>query len=252
MKLLEVKNMSKLFGGLVAVDNLNLRVGEGELVGLIGPNGSGKTTTLNCIAGFHSPTTGEIVFKGENITGLKPHQVAARHLSRTFQLTTLFPKMTVLQCVMTGLHMTIGTNIWAVVVPSRGSNRKENIFRDEALAILDFVGLTSEKDAVCESISNYSRRCLALAIALATKPSMLLIDEVVAGTSAEETVKIMELIAKIRQSGITILLVEHNMRVVMGLCDRIIVLNFGAKIAEGTPAEIASNRDVQRAYLGGG
>jgi len=251
MKLLELKTMSKLFGGLIAVDNLSLEVGEQELVGLIGPNGSGKTTTLNCIAGFYPPSKGEILFKGENISGLKPHKIASRGLARTFQLTTLFPRVTVLQCVMTGLHMAIRTNIWDVVAPIRGGNQKENIVRDEALAILDFVGLTSERDAVCESISNYSRRRLALAIALSTKPSMLLIDEVVAGTSAEETVKIMELIDKIRQSGVTILIIEHNMRVIMGLCDRIIVLNFGAKIAEGTPAEIASNKDVQQAYLGG-
>lgn len=250
MKLLELETMSKLFGGVVAVDNLSLEVDEQELVGLIGPNGSGKTTTLNCIAGFYAPSKGEIIFRGENITGLKPHEIASRGLARTFQLATLFPRVTVLQCVMTGLHTKLGTNFWGVVAHTRDGKRKESIARDEALAMLDFVGLTSEKDAVCGSISNYSRRRLALAIALATKPSLLLIDELAAGMSAEETVKIMGMIAKIRQSGVSILLVEHNMRLIMGLCDRIVVLNFGVKIAEGTPAEIASNIDVQQAYLG--
>ena len=160
MKVLAVKRMSKLFGGLTAVDNLSFEVGEKELVGLIGPNGSGKTTALNCIAGFYPPTRGEIIFKGENIAGLKPQEVAASGLGRTFQLTSLFPEVNVFECVMTALHMKVGTSFWEIVMRTTSRNKKENIARSEALGILEFLELTSEKDKLCGTISNYSRKRL--------------------------------------------------------------------------------------------
>jgi branched-chain amino acid transport system ATP-binding protein len=250
--LLEIKNVTKLFGGLRAVDNVSLEVTEKELVGLIGPNGSGKTTLVNCIAGFYHPDDGDVFCMGENITRLRPHQIAARGLTRTFQAIP-FPMrntVTVLEYVMVGLHLKIGVNLAEAVARTRGGNRKENIARDIASETLDFMGLTSQKDTLYGSLNNYSRRCVSLAIALVSKPSLLLIDEIVAGMSAEETAETMELIRKVRHSGVTILLIEHNMRVIMGLCDRIVVLNFGVKIAEGTPAETAANKEVQKAYLG--
>ncbi len=250
MTVLEVKEMTMAFGGLTAVNNLSFSVNENEVVGLIGPNGSGKTTTINCIAGNYAPRRGQVVFKRKDITGLKPHEIAALGLSRTFQLTTLLARETVLDNVLTGLHLRTGENIWDALIPTDAARNKERRATDIALEILDFVGIGAEKHRVCSSISNYSRKCLSLAVALASKPQMLLVDEVVSGLSADEIGKVMALITRIRESGVAVLLVEHNMRVIMSLCDRIIVLNFGAKIAEGPPAEIQANPEVQSAYLG--
>jgi len=250
MKLLEVKNLSIAFGGLLAVNELSLNIGEHEIVGLIGPNGSGKTTAINGISGFLTPQKGQVMLAGKDVIGMKPYKIAAVGISRTFQLTNLLTKVTVLDNVMAGLHLNIGVNVWDALMHAQGGT-KEKRAREKAFEILEFTGLFHERHKICESVSNYSRKCLGLAMALAVKPRITLIDEVVSGLSASETEGVMDLINRIRESGVSILLVEHNMRVIMGLCDRIVVLSFGTKIAEGTPAEISANQEVQEAYLGG-
>lgn len=249
--MLELRNMTMTFGGLVAVNDLSFSVARNEVVGLIGPNGSGKSTAINCITGYYVPRGG-VFFKGRNIVGLRPDRIVALGLTRTFQLTSLLARATVLDNVLTGMHIRTGENFWDAIAFSQMGNKKENTAREKALEILEFLGLVGEKDRLCNSISHFSRKRLGLAIALATGPEMLLIDEVVSGLSGEEVFGMMEVIRKIRQSGVTILLVEHNMRVIMNLCDRIVVINFGSKIAEGTPSEITANPQVQEAYLGTG
>jgi len=250
MPILEVNNLSMRFGGLWAVNDLSFYVEEQEVVGLIGPNGSGKTTTINCIAGFYHPVTGEVLLRQRDITGMEPHRIAALGLSRTFQLTNLFGRCTVLDSVMTGMHLKLRPNLWDALWPQKG-NKTEKRAKEMAMNILDFVGMVSEKDELSQNITNYSRKRLGLAVALATNPCMLLIDELVSGLSAEETKGIIDQIQKIRKSGVSILLVEHNMRVIMSVCDRISVLNFGTKLTEGSPQEVVRNEAVQKAYLGG-
>lgn len=249
MPILEVRDLSMRFGGLWAVDDLSFHVEEQEVVGLIGPNGSGKTTTINCIAGFYHPPRGEVLLREKDITGMEPHRIAALGLSRTFQLTNLFGRCTVLDSVMTGLHLRLRPSLSDALWPQKG-NKSEKKAREMAMEILDFVGLVSEKEELSQNITNYARKRLGLAIALATNPCMLLIDELVSGLSTQETKGIIHQIQKIRKSGVSILLVEHNMRVIMSVCDRITVLDFGTKLAEGSPREIVSNKKVQKAYLG--
>lgn len=250
MSILEVKGMTMAFGGLIAVSDLSFSVADNEVVGLIGPNGSGKSTVINCISGFHTPRSGEVLLSGQNIIGLKPHQIAALGLSRTFQLTNLLPKQTVLDNVLTGMHLHAGETFWDAMAHSQRGNKKERRLLDKAMALLDFLGMSGDSSRLCQAVSHYSRKRLGLAIALAVQPKMLLVDEIVSGLSGEEVGGVMNCIRKIRESGVSILLVEHNMRVIMNLCHRIVVINFGSKIAEGTPAEIGANRHVQEAYLG--
>ena len=249
MPLLEARSLSKHFGGLAAVNSLDLTVEGGEIVGLIGPNGAGKTTCFNLLSGFLRPTSGSVVFAGEDITGRRPHQIVARGLVRTFQLATLFQELTVLENVLLGLHLHARMGLRQLLFSRR-------IFPPEEISlsgeVLEFTGLAAHAEQLARNLPHGYQRALGIAMALAARPRLLLLDEPVTGMNLSESGQVMSLIKKIRDGGTTILLVEHNMKAVMGTCDRIVVLNFGRKLAEGTPAAVSTNADVIEAYLGAG
>ena len=249
MALLEAQNLTKYFGGLAAVNRVDLAVEEGEIVGLIGPNGAGKTTCFNLLSGFLPPTAGTIVFADESIAGLKPHHIVARGLVRTFQLTTLFQDMTVLQNVLMGLHLHSQKGLGHVLCSWQSFPQDEI---DRCYEVLAFTGLRELADQLAKNLPHGHQRTLGIAMALAVRPRLLMLDEPVTGMNIDESQRIMGLIKTIRDRGTTILLVEHNMRAVMGTCERIVVLNFGQKLAEGTPTAVSSNPDVIAAYLGAG
>ena len=245
----EINALTKYFGGLAAVQNLNLRISEGEIVGLIGPNGAGKTTVFNLVTGFLRPTGGRIMFAGEGITARKPHSVAEKGIVRTFQANHLFADFSVLQNVIAACSKP-KVSFWEAAFHTPSSRRKEESALSRALEIVQFVGLDTVKDMPARSLPHGHQRILGIAIALAAEPKLLLLDEPLSGMSAEEVNNAKEIIHKIWKKGITILLIEHNMGAIMSLCQRIVVLNFGNKIAEGSPDEVRENKEVIQAYLG--
>lgn len=237
MNILETKRLTKQFGGLVAVNEVSLHVESDEILGLIGPNGAGKTTLLNAMAGLDPPTTGDVFFHREKVTGLPPENMCHLGLSRTFQIPRPFPKMTVLENVMV-----------AAVFGKRG--RRKNDPARRCRDMLAFVEFPVAEDTVSEVLNTVQLKRLDLARALASKPKLLFLDELASGLTEGELTEMMAIIAKIRDSGITIIMVEHIMHVIMNLCDRLAVLQFGNKIAEGPTREVARNPSVREAYLG--
>jgi branched-chain amino acid transport system ATP-binding protein len=250
MPLLELQKLTKCFGGLTAVNELDLSIEKGEIVGLIGPNGAGKTTVFNIISGVFRPTRGKVLFKDEDITALKPHSVVRKGLVRTFQLTTLFGDMTILENILLGFHLKSGTGFWGALFNTISTRHREEQLFKEAAETADFMGLGARQHELSKNTSHGHQRMLQMAIGLAASPELILLDEPVTGMNAEETNEMMNKISDTRDRGITILLVEHDMRLVMDICDRICVLDFGKKIAEGFPQEICENKEVIAAYLG--
>ncbi len=239
------------FGGLVAVNDLNLCVNDKEIVGLIGPNGAGKTTAFNMITGVYKPTSGTILWNGKDITRLKPHQITRLGLARTFQNIRLFSEMNVLENVMVAENLRNKVNLFESVFHTPAYLERERKARENALALLARVGLESHAYDSATSLPYGEQRRLEIVRALATKPSLLLLDEPAAGMNPQESADLMVFINKIRSDfGLSILLIEHHMQVVMGICDRMYVLEYGNTIAEGTPQEISSNQKVIDAYLG--
>jgi len=250
MPLLEIRNVSKYFGGLEAVGNVDFDVDQGEIKGLIGPNGAGKTTLFNVISGVYHPTSGRVVFKGKDIAHLKPHAIAKMGLVRTFQATTLFNSFSVLKNVLAGYHLHSKVNFWGALFNTPATVKRERDIEKKAMEILEFMGLSKYKDELALNLPHGYQRALGISIALAAEPELLMLDEPVTGMNPEETMEMMGVINKIRDRAITVLLIEHDMRVVMDLCERITVLNFGKKLAEGPPEKIRKNKDVIEAYLG--
>jgi len=238
MRILEGEGVTKYFGGLAAVSDIDFNVEQGEIVGLIGPNGAGKTTLFNLISGALVPKSGIIRFKGENIAGLKPHQICRMGVARTFQSVNVFANMPVLKNVLLG----------ALFGTPKGTS-SVNAAR-EATESLEFVGLSAVKAIPAKDLTLANQKRLEVARALATKPELLLIDELMAGLNPTEVAQAMELVARIRDKGITVFMIEHVMKAIMSVCDRIMVLHHGEKIAEGTPQEIAANKTVIEVYLG--
>lgn len=235
MKLLEIDRLTKDFGGLRAVDRLDISIQDGMILGLIGPNGAGKSTAFNCIAGLYSATSGQVIYKDDDITNLKSYDVCRKGIARTFQLSKPFPNKSVLKNVM------VGGFLW-----SKDRNRAEA----KALEVLEFVNLIDKRDVLGKSLTVADRKRLELARALATEPALLLLDEVMAGLRPAEVEEVITIIRKINERGITIFLIEHIMQAIMSLSDLIVVIHYGKKIAEGQPEEIASNEQVIKAYLG--
>jgi branched-chain amino acid transport system ATP-binding protein len=236
MRILEVEKLGKNFGGLAAVSDVDFHIEKNEILGLIGPNGAGKTTTFNLVSGTIAPTTGIVRFKGENIVGLKPHQICHKGMVRTFQSVNLFPYMTAKENILIGALF--------------GARSGMSQARQEAAGFLEYVGLADKADIPAKALTLADKKRLEVARALATRPELLLLDEVMAGLNHTEMVSVIDLVKKINARGITILMIEHVMQAVMGVSNRIVVLHHGKKLAEGTPQEITTNKEVIEVYLG--
>ncbi len=247
--LLEIKGLSKLFGGLTAVGKLDMYVEEVEMVGLIGPNGAGKSTVFNLITGFIRPTAGRVIFDDKDITDMEPHRIARLGIGRTFQLNPLFGDFTVLQNVTASFYLHPKSSWRAAFFNTAAYRRNERQIAEEALAILDLLGLDKAKDVPAKNLPHGYQKMLGVARALATRPKLLLLDEPLGGMSPVEIEFALDIIDKTRQQGITILLVEHNMQI-MDIIDRVVVINFGQKICEGTIEEVRENQQVVEAYFG--
>ncbi len=250
--MLQIRNLSKQFGGLQAVSNFDIDIKAGEIFGLIGPNGAGKSTTLNMIDGSLLPTDGTILFKGENISRLRPCKRAKRGIARVFQKDVLFNSFSVVENIMLGLHFYSDLGIREILFPwSSSSRKKQQQLREKAMGILGFVNLASKADEMAPSLPHGKQRALGLGIAMATGSDLLLLDEPLTGMNAEETAEMMEMITTLRDKrNVTIAIVEHNMKAVIGLCDRVAVLDYGKKIAQGNPAEVVEIPEVIEAWLG--
>ena len=250
MSLLSLRNLLKTFGGLVAVAGVSFDVEENSIVGLIGPNGAGKTTVFNLITGNYKPNSGEVIFDRQDITGLPTHRIVCLGIARTFQNIRLFPEMSVLENVLAGLHCRMKAGIFGSMFRTPSQRKEERAAVERAMRELAFVSLDCQYNNLARNLSYGNQRLLEIARALATDPRFLILDEPAGGMNDQETEDLMGLIRAIRNRGITVLLIEHDMNLVMRVCDRLVVLEYGAVIAEGTPDEIKRNPQVIEAYLG--
>jgi branched-chain amino acid transport system ATP-binding protein len=251
MILLDVRNLTKIFGGLVAINDLSMSVMKGEILGLIGPNGAGKSTALNMISGGISPTKGKCIFKDEDITGLPPYRISKKGIARVFQGNILFYNLSAIKNVLIGMHTRDKRGFWSSIVNGSYRRNLDREMHEKAKEILTLLGLDNKEDELAINLSHGNQRLLCMAVALASDPELLLLDEPVSGMSGQEVSNMLSIIRMLQnEKGITTILVEHNMRAVMNLCDRIVVISYGSKIAEGSPNEITNNPTVIEAYLG--
>ncbi len=249
--LLAVQGVTKMFGGLTAVDNVDLEIVERSITSLIGPNGAGKTTLFNCLTGLHRPDTGEIVFAGRSLVGLRSDEITARGIARTYQNIRLFGRMTALENVLVGQHLRLRASHWAAVLRTARQQAEERAAREIGRALLDFVGLGGQEEIISTNLPYGEQRLLEVARALGSRPRLLLLDEPAAGMNPRETERMMELVHRLRnERGVTVFLIEHNMKVVMSISEEVTVLDYGKKIAAGAPEAVRSNPRVIEAYLG--
>lgn len=247
---LQVNNVTQRFGGLVALSDVSMEVSEGEIVGIIGPNGAGKTTLFNVITGMYCPTEGKVFLLGKDVTGWKPHEITRAGFSRTFQNIRLFPKMTVLNNVLVGMHTNTKAGLPSVLFNTKAKREEERQMEERAEELLKLLGLFDVRYEMSTSLPYGDQRKLEIARALATQPKLLLLDEPAAGMNEQETGELLEIVAKLKKMNYTVLLIEHDMKFVMNICERIYVLDNGALIADGVPEEIRASQAVIEAYLG--
>jgi len=247
---LEIRSLTKQFGGLRAVSQLSISVDKGEIVGLIGPNGAGKSTVFNLVTGVFPPSSGQVVFDGHDITNKKPHQVAALGIGRTFQLNPLFADFTVLENVSASFHLRPKSSLMSIYFNTPTYRRNEAYILEQSLEILKLVGLGDVKDELAKNLPHGYQKMLGVARALATRPKLLLLDEPLGGMNPSEIEFTLDSIRQTQEQGVTFLVVEHNMQI-LDLCDRVVVINFGEKICEGSPGEVREDRQVIQAYFGG-
>jgi len=250
--MLETRKLTKYFKGLKAVGDLDFDVGTDEIVGIIGPNGAGKTTVFNLVTGFLKPSSGKVLFEGKDITGDKPHSIAKFGIVRTFQLDRIFHDFSVLENVVIASHLHARIGFWESVLHTPRYRKKDRDTWDYAMEILKFIGLEEKRDELARNLSHGHQKMLGIAVAMAAKPKLLLLDEPLAGMNPAEVSRSLGTIAEIKKHGTSVLLIEHNMKAVMSICERIVVLNFGTEICRGTPNEVQCNNDVIQAYLGAG
>ncbi len=250
MASLQVENVSRYFGGVAALSDVDFSISPGEIVGLIGPNGAGKTTLFNIITGFSKPSKGQVLYEGRMISDLAPYEIASLGVIRTYQKTSIFPALSVAQNIAIGHHRQSQPGIWSALFRTQAHHTERQETETGIKEILDFLSMGWAKDYAAQNLSYGDQRKLEIAIALSARPKLLLLDEPAAGLNPEETNGLMEVIKKIQERGITILVVEHHMKLVMRICERIVVLNYGKKIAEGTPAQIQNHEEVIKVYLG--
>ena len=249
--ILQIRDITKRFGGLTALSEVSFDLYQGEILGVIGPNGAGKTTLFDVITGRYRPTGGRVFYKGENITGLKPHELVQKGISRSFQLEVLFSNLTVLQHLILSRHLHTEVGFLGSFFHTPGHREREKSTETKALELLKFVGLDGQKDKTANSLSHGYQRSLGIAVALGPDPNLLLLDEPLSALSPERVAVVLDLIRTIRDEGITVVVIEHNMGALFRVCDRVVVLSVGEKIAEGLPEEIKENQTVIKAYLGG-